>query len=298
MTVTGELENKLVAAFKFFDLNGDGTINWNDLTEIVKQLDPDSWTDEKVNAVLKAVDKGETGCIDYSNFATWITSDTMEGKRVMTIYEAAVAKMPGQRLADGDTTNAGVEKIRSYLNNALDLKPEEYALPKAATKLTWLREVAELLDPMRNPGGFRLCQSGVVERGAISPLLRMAREAQCDGVVTKSLEVLARTTFGNKYTAAAVASNEHFLPTINALLSYGKQPEKLSMLQLAQAIAASSMTPEVQDILPKLVAVVVPLLADTSFFWQCSRNSLLRLLPSARQRRTLLTQIARSLPSG
>lgn len=189
----------------------------------------------------------------------------MEGTRVMTIYEMAVAKMPGERLADGNKTDAGLEKIRTYLNNAIDIKPEEYALPKATTKLTWLRDTTDLLDPMKNPCGFRICQHVPVERGAISPLLGLAQNAQSDGVVMKSLELLARTAFGNAETAAAVAKNDCFLPTIHAVLASGKQPAKLGALQLAQAIAASCGAHEAKEVLPKILAEVIPLLADDAF---------------------------------
>jgi len=157
------LESKLVAAFKFFDLNGDGTINKDDLTEICKQLEPEKWTDEKVGTMLQVLDRGETGYIDYSEFAVWITSGSHDGDRVMTIFDAAISKMPGQRLADGDSTDASLNKIKSYMNSILDISPAEYADPKTTSKLTYLREIADLLDPTQNPGGFRLCQTALVD---------------------------------------------------------------------------------------------------------------------------------------
>lgn len=259
------LESKLVAAFKFFDLSGDGTINRDDLTEICKQLEPEKWNEEKVNAMLKALDKGQTGFIDYSEFAVWITSGVHGAPQVMTIFDAAVAKMPGQRLADGDNTDASLNKIRTYLKSALDVSPAEYASPKVTTNLTWLREIADLLDPIQNPSGFRLCQGAVVEHGGINTLLGLSQKAQSDGVVIKCLEVLARTAFGNMEAAAEVVSSEEFLPTIHVVLTKGKQPAKLTALQLAQAIAASSTGPQVQEVLPKLLSEVVPLLSDKSF---------------------------------
>jgi len=259
------MESKLVAAFQFFDHDRSGKIDKDDLIQICKQLDPDTWTDENVAGVLETFDKEKTGFIDYSEFAVWINSGMLDGGRVMTIYEAAAAKMPGDRLGDGDKTDAGLDKIRSYLNNALDIKPEFYATPKATTKLTWLRDVAILLDPMQNPNGYRICQNAVIERSAIGPLLGLAQKAQSDGVVIKSLEILARTAFGNAEGAVEVMQNEEFLPTLHILFAKGKQPEKLTALQLAQAIAASSTTPTIQTVLPRLLAEVVPLLADKSF---------------------------------
>merc|ERR1711865_1046621 len=111
-----------------------------------------------------------------------------------------------------------------------DISPELYATPKATTKLTWLRDIADLLDPMQNPNGFRICQNALIERGAVGPLLGLAQKAQSDGVVIKSLEVLARTAFSNVEAAGAIAQNECFLSTLHSVLNCGTQPEKLPAL--------------------------------------------------------------------
>jgi len=259
------MENKLVSAFKFFDQKGTGKIEQDDLIAICKQLDPDTWNDEKVNNVLNTFDREKTGFIDYNEFSVWMTGGMLDAARVMDMYEVAAAKMPGDRLADGDTTDAGLDKIRSYLNNALDITPEMYATPKATTKLSWLRDIATLLDPTENPNGFRICQNALVERGAIGPLLGLAQKAQSDGVMIKSLEVLARTAFSNLEAASAVVQHADFFPMLNSVLTHGKQPAKLTALQLAQAVAASSRAPEVQAMLPKLLAEVAPLLNEKSF---------------------------------
>lgn len=255
------METKLVAAFRFFDKSRSGAIDRSDLTEICKQLDPERWTDESVNAVLEALDKSGAGYIDYSEFAVWLTSGMMGGERVLSIYEEAAAKMPGDRLADGDLTDAGLDKIRTYLNNVLDLTPEQYTTPKATNKLTWLRDIADLLDPTQNPGGFRICQNALVERGAVGPLLGLAQKAQSDAVVMKSLEILARTAFGNAECAADIAKHEDVLTTLRSVLTSGKQPETLAALQLTQALAACAGDLQVNDVVPKMLAVVVPSLA-------------------------------------
>jgi len=259
------LEAKLAAAFKFFDLNGDGKIDRDELSEICKQLNCEGWTEEAADTLMKILDKGETGYIDYTEFAVWLSSGIQDGRRVMSIYESAAAKMPGERLADGDLTDVGHDKIRTYLNNILDLAPNQYATPKATTKLTWLRDVADLLDPSLNPGGFRICQNSFVDRDAIGPLLELAQRAQSDAVVVKSLEVLARAAFGNTEGAAAIARNICFLPALHSVLANGKQPEKLAALQLAQAITVCAVEADVQSVLSSLLQVVSPMLSETSF---------------------------------
>jgi hypothetical protein len=262
----GDLENKLVAAFEYFDFDKDGTINREDLTEICKRLEPSTWNAEKVDGLLKGLDTEETGYVNFAEFAVWVTSGAEDGKRVLTIYEAELAKKPGERLADGDKTDAGMDVMRSNLSNVLTLKPEEYThAKKALTKLSSLRTVVDLLDPTRNPCGFRICQSACVEHEAIGPLLGLAHRAQSDAVVNKSLEVLARTSFGNEEAAAAIADHEEFLPTLRTVLATAKQPEKLCMLQLVQAVAAASAAPRIQQALPGILAEVVPLLAERSF---------------------------------
>merc|ERR1719440_58185 len=261
---TQSMESKLVAAFKFFDLNGDGTINRSDLTEICKQLDPQNHADDKVDCILETLDREGHGYIDYSEFAVWMTSG-MDSERIMSIYETAAAKMPGERLAEGDTLESGLNKIGLYTNHVLDILPEDYATPKVTKKLTWLREIADLLDPIQNPGDFRLCQKALLDRGAMVPLLGMARKSKSDAVVIKCLEVLARTAFGNIEAAIEVAGSEGFLPTLHHVITDGKQPEKLVALQLAQAIAAASTAPEIQELIPLLLAEVVPMLSNPSF---------------------------------
>jgi hypothetical protein len=259
------MDAKLLAAFNHFDLNGDGTINWDDLSEICKRLDPETWTPLKVDALMGALDTDEKGSISYTAFASWLMGEDDEGKRVLTIFEAEIARMLGERLADGDETDAGMDKISSYFVNALDIKPHEYALPKAGTKLTWLQEISRLLDPNQNPGGFRICQSVALEQAAVGPLLGLARNAKHDGVVTQSLEILARTAFGNEVTAAAVATHVDLVPTIRTLITTAKQPTKLATLQLVQAIVASSADSNAIEMIPKLLAEVIPLLADKTF---------------------------------
>merc|ERR1719453_366236 len=81
----------------------------------------------------------------------------------------------------------------------------------------------------------------------------------------KSLELLARMAFGNAETAAAVTMNDDFVPTIHSVLASGKQPAKLSALQLTQAIAASCRADQAKEVFPKILAELAPLLADETF---------------------------------
>jgi len=168
------------------------------------------------------------------------------------------------RLPEGSSTQKGLDCLQAALSNVLELKPEEYDQTKAKAKLTWLNEVAELVDPQLNPSAYRFCQDAVVARGAVGPLLCMARRAASDGFRSKALEVLARLAFGNEGAAASVVSHGDFWPTMHTTLSEGAYPERLSALQLAQAIAASS-APEAATAAPALVQVAAPHLAEASF---------------------------------
>lgn len=160
------------------------------------------------------------------------------------------AVMPGSRLPEGDTTDKGMDRLSVCLSKILEPKP-------ANTKKTWLEDIADLLDPTKNPGSFRMCQDAVVSREVIGPLCSLAQDAPIDSVRSLSLEVLARLCFGNGRAAVTVASHDGVLCMVRSALTNGQQPEQLSALQLAQAIAAGP-SPDVHAAVTQLVVEVAP----------------------------------------
>lgn len=66
-------EAELVKAFKVFDRNNDGTIAADELGQVMKALG-ELLTDEEVNQMLKDADPGNSGRIQYANFAKLLVS--------------------------------------------------------------------------------------------------------------------------------------------------------------------------------------------------------------------------------
>lgn len=170
----------------------------------------------------------------------------------------------GEKLGDGDLTDAGVEQLNTALNNILSLQPEEYGTDKAKNKQTWLEEVSQRLAPDVNPEGFRMCQEAALARGVVAPLLGLTRVGPTDSLKRSCMEVLARLCFGNEAGAAAVVSVPDFLPTLQLVLGEGRQPELLAALQLAQTIAAAPSA-VVAPVLPGLTMSVAVQLENTDF---------------------------------
>lgn len=60
--------------FKRFDTNGDGHIDRNEMAEVLRQLDPERWTNRNATILLMAVDSNFDGKIDYEEFVAWVGS--------------------------------------------------------------------------------------------------------------------------------------------------------------------------------------------------------------------------------
>lgn len=58
--------------FKRFDTNGDGQIDRNEMAEVLRQLDPERWTNRNATLLLMAVDSNFDGKIDYEEFVAWV----------------------------------------------------------------------------------------------------------------------------------------------------------------------------------------------------------------------------------
>lgn len=63
----------LKAAFARFDLNGNGLIEFEELTEVLEKLDPEAWTSDVVLQLWNAVDVDGDGVISLPEFADWLS---------------------------------------------------------------------------------------------------------------------------------------------------------------------------------------------------------------------------------
>lgn len=70
------------ALFRQFDLNGNGTIEREELTTVMQTLDKEAWTQAKVDELLKAADLNKDGAIQFDEFISWIFGDDDPAKKV------------------------------------------------------------------------------------------------------------------------------------------------------------------------------------------------------------------------
>lgn len=61
-----------------FDQNGDGLISKQELARIFKGLDPDAWTDERIDRLMDAADSDCDDCINYEEFVAWLMGGDRE----------------------------------------------------------------------------------------------------------------------------------------------------------------------------------------------------------------------------
>lgn len=76
-TAPGGLEHVMVL-FRQFDEDGDGVISRDELKKVLQLLDEDSWTEERIDQLLKAADMNNDGKIQFAEFAQWAFGSTSE----------------------------------------------------------------------------------------------------------------------------------------------------------------------------------------------------------------------------
>eukprot|EP00929_Paragymnodinium_shiwhaense_P033220 TRINITY_DN18286_c0_g1_i1.p1 TRINITY_DN18286_c0_g1~~TRINITY_DN18286_c0_g1_i1.p1 ORF type:complete len:1024 (+),score=291.07 TRINITY_DN18286_c0_g1_i1:121-3192(+) len=67
---------RVLVAFKKFDLNQDGHIDREELGMVLNGLDPDTFTEEVVDAVFKMADANGDKNISYEEFVAWVMGDS------------------------------------------------------------------------------------------------------------------------------------------------------------------------------------------------------------------------------
>mmetsp|Transcript_12596 Transcript_12596/g.20072 ORF Transcript_12596/g.20072 Transcript_12596/m.20072 type:complete len:302 (-) Transcript_12596:11-916(-) len=67
--------DRLLNQFRYFDLNGDGTIDRQELNIILQGFDAEKWTSERIDKVLADADSNKDGMIQYEEFVAWIAKN-------------------------------------------------------------------------------------------------------------------------------------------------------------------------------------------------------------------------------
>mmetsp|Transcript_29945 Transcript_29945/g.54819 ORF Transcript_29945/g.54819 Transcript_29945/m.54819 type:complete len:201 (+) Transcript_29945:54-656(+) len=113
---TGDEADKIIEAFQKFDTDGNGTIDKTEFFALLKMLDSDVWTEDKVTAMGDAFntwDVDKDGCINYEEFSAWLCAP--DGDLATAAgYEPVAEKDPVPPGASIKITGAGVDQINGY----------------------------------------------------------------------------------------------------------------------------------------------------------------------------------------
>mmetsp|Transcript_130154 Transcript_130154/g.278130 ORF Transcript_130154/g.278130 Transcript_130154/m.278130 type:complete len:513 (+) Transcript_130154:76-1614(+) len=75
---------QIMKAFAFFDSNGDGVIERQELQDVLQSLDDVLFTDTVIDQLLKEADADGDGLVHYTEFVTWICDgDSLISSRVL-----------------------------------------------------------------------------------------------------------------------------------------------------------------------------------------------------------------------
>jgi len=65
-------QDKVVSVFRRFDSNGDGVISLVEMQAVLKALDSDFWTAERVERLFERADAKRDGTLDTEEFINWL----------------------------------------------------------------------------------------------------------------------------------------------------------------------------------------------------------------------------------
>mmetsp|Transcript_4048 Transcript_4048/g.11417 ORF Transcript_4048/g.11417 Transcript_4048/m.11417 type:complete len:460 (-) Transcript_4048:494-1873(-) len=70
-----EVRERVLGAFKRFDIRGDGTIDSGELRKLLRLLDPVTFAGDAAEKLLSAVGTGKDGAVPFDEFLTWVAGD-------------------------------------------------------------------------------------------------------------------------------------------------------------------------------------------------------------------------------
>jgi len=66
------MSERILELFKRFDVNGDGTIEMDELSAVMKAIDAKKWTDSKLAQLMSIMDTDKSRSISYEEFVDWM----------------------------------------------------------------------------------------------------------------------------------------------------------------------------------------------------------------------------------
>eukprot|EP00927_Polykrikos_kofoidii_P000586 TRINITY_DN10213_c0_g2_i1.p1 TRINITY_DN10213_c0_g2~~TRINITY_DN10213_c0_g2_i1.p1 ORF type:complete len:445 (+),score=81.35 TRINITY_DN10213_c0_g2_i1:147-1481(+) len=80
-------KDEIIAVFRKFDTNGDGTIEKKELAELLMKLDAKMWSDKAVDTLLHSADLDCDGHINANEFIHYVFSDECGQAAFQTVFE-------------------------------------------------------------------------------------------------------------------------------------------------------------------------------------------------------------------
>eukprot|EP00930_Biecheleria_cincta_P101250 TRINITY_DN92880_c0_g1_i1.p1 TRINITY_DN92880_c0_g1~~TRINITY_DN92880_c0_g1_i1.p1 ORF type:complete len:307 (-),score=89.66 TRINITY_DN92880_c0_g1_i1:159-1079(-) len=142
------VSDQILAQFRVFDQNGDGAIDKTELLNVLQSFDKDLWTNERVDATLKAADLNKDGVLQYEEFMKYLEKDP-EGE--FSKVAAKVTPIPAEAIVElvRQASTTSIETGKPDLLGALQAlqeMPWEKKEPAISLMLKLLQNVA------KNPG--------------------------------------------------------------------------------------------------------------------------------------------------
>jgi Ca2+-binding EF-hand superfamily protein len=122
-----EQAGEIIQCFQKMDSNKDGIITHDELAKVLRALDPKAWTDKKVEALLKDMDKDGDGKINVDDFVTYIMSShpTDKKNRKNVLDAAAKIEVKAEEVEGPEGTDG-----KEALAHVLDKLFEQYDIDK------------------------------------------------------------------------------------------------------------------------------------------------------------------------
>mmetsp|Transcript_2618 Transcript_2618/g.4803 ORF Transcript_2618/g.4803 Transcript_2618/m.4803 type:complete len:639 (-) Transcript_2618:83-1999(-) len=162
---------KVRAVFEKFDKDKNGTIEKQELADVIKKCDPDAWPDDKIQRVFAAMDKDSDMHISLDEFFAWVFKpdpnnsalDVQSFRKVVETVESMPA--PAAEAAEDDWGEDEEEVVDLKLD--LEIAPDADVGEEDAERKVMVRiKVPEVEHPELGPELART-KSGKVQRAAM-----------------------------------------------------------------------------------------------------------------------------------